>query len=179
MNKYANDMINLVADTLPRLRKADQAIRDFETEKKPLLRDDVFNDQRNALVSDYNNLVMNATIEAQNLAEAEAERVKSPVALNGAELTPDADLLRGGFDLKASDLAAMYSRAQGNATMQRLIAEYGEKHNMPVSGYFTEEQRLADIDTMLAYARSAFSRPWFDDWTDKSYIESVLPDSLR
>lgn len=179
MNKYANDMINLVADTLPRLRKADQAIRDFETEKKPLLRDDVFNDQRNALVSDYNNLVMNATIEAQNLAEAEAERVKTPVALNGAELTPDADLLRGGFDLKASDLAAMYERAQGNATMQRLIAEYGEKHNMPVGGYFTEAQRLADIDTMLAYARSAFSRPMFDDWTDKRYLESVLPDSLR
>ena len=47
--------------------------------------------------------------------------------LDGSKLTLDAVLLNGQFKVKAADLTAAFDRAEGNRTMQRLIAEYASK----------------------------------------------------
>lgn len=81
--------------------------------------------------------------------------------LDGSKLTLDAVLLNGQFKVKAADLTAAFDRAEGNRTMQRLIAEYASKKDLLLVRVFhTAESKAAGAEILRQYTVGILSDPW-------------------
>ena len=129
----------------------------------------------NELETKKANILKEAQKKVDSLVEAYNERFTD--TLDGTQLTPDADLLRDGFQLSGKDLNEMFDRSAGNPTMQQLIQRYAEKNRIEGYSrvYVTAEQRKEDARVLSRYASSAFKRPeWVDLWTDSAYVDQLI-----
>lgn len=102
--------------------------------------------------------------------------------LNGENLTADAELLSGEYNITGEDISAMMTRAYkaGNRTMQRLIGEYAIKHNLEVTPpYYTAAHREKDAINLRDIAFAALESEWHAAFFgSEKYFRSFCPASL-
>lgn len=145
------------------IRKKDQEIKDFESKYAAVYSREHFQQERGKLEQERQHILKSAEMTLNDLADGFKDALIGDDALEGSRLTDDAKLLTGAFNLTAADLEAMYDRATAdrNRTMQRLVFEYVQNHQVKGFGrvYYTEKDRREAADKLLQYARNALVKP--------------------
>ncbi len=165
------------------IRKKDQEIKDFEGKYAAIYSREHFQQERGKLEQERQQILTSAEMTLKDLAEGFRDAVIGDDALEGARLTDDAKLLTGAFNLTAADLEAMFDRAtkDKNRTMQRLIFEYVQSHQVKGFGrvYYTEKDRREAADTLLRYALNALVRPEYAALlADDARFMKVVPAAI-
>ena len=164
------------------IRKKDQEIKDFESKYATIYSREHFQQERGKLEQERQQILNSAEMTLKDLADGFKDAVIGDDALEGARLTDDAKLLTGAFNLTAADLEAMFDRAtkDKNRTMQRLIFEYAQNHQINFGRvYYTEKDRREAADTLLRYALNALVRPEYAALlADDAQFMRILPAAI-
>ena len=160
---FKNKIRSTALEYAAQIRKKDQEIKDFESRYAAVYSREHFQKERGKLEQERQQILSSAEMALNELAETYKDDVVGQDALEGSRLTDDAKLLTGAFNLTAADLEAMYDRATAdrNRTMQRLVFEYVQNHQVKGFGraYYTEKDRREAADKLLQYALHALVRP--------------------
>lgn len=178
---FTSDIRSTTRRYVAMITQHNQEIADFEKKYATYYSRDVFQQKRNELENAKRSTVDAARNAIQALVDAYKARVKDMDALNGAEVTDDAKLLTGAFNLTAADLEAMFDRAAGNRTMQRLISDYAREHDIFIARTFhSAADKLKAAETMKKYAFNSFDRPGYADIMDSDeYFEKITPEAIK
>lgn len=178
---FTSDIRSTTRRYVAMITQHNQEIADFEKKYATYYSRDVFQQKRNELENAKRSTVDAARNAIQALVDAYKARVKDMDALNGAEVTDDAKLLTGAFNLTAADLEAMFDRAAGNRTMQRLISDYAREHDIFIARTFhSAADKLEGAEVMQRYALNSFDRPEYADIMDNDqYFEQITPAAIK
>ena len=181
---FTSDIRSTTRRYVVMITQHNQEISDFEKKYATYYSRDVFQQKRNELESAKRATVEAARNAIQALVDSYRGRVKNLDALNGAEVTDDAKLLTGAFNLTAADLEAMYDRAaagKGNRTMERLISDYAREHDIFIARTFhSAADKLEGAEVMQRYALNSFDRPEYADiMDDDRYFEQITPEAIK
>lgn len=181
---FTSDIRSTTRRYVAMITQHNQEIADFEKKYATYYSRDVFQQKRNELENAKRSTVDAARNAIQALVDDYKARVKDMDALNGAEVTDDAKLLTGAFNLTAADLEAMFDRAaagKGNRTMERLISDYAREHDIFIARTFhSAADKLEGAEVMQRYALNSFDRPEYADiMDDDRYFEQITPEAIK
>lgn len=178
---FTSDIRSTTRRYVAMITQHNQEIADFEKKYVTYYSRDVFQQKRNELENAKHSTVDAARNAVHALVDAYKAQVKDMDALNGAEVTDDAKLLNGAFKLTAADLEAMFDRAAGNRTMQRLISDYAREHDIFIARTFhSAADKLEGAEVMKKYAFNSFDRPGYADIMDSDeYFEKITPEAIK
>ena len=98
-----------------------------------------------------------------NACNAYQEELQAADAMNGEDLTPDAQILLSGYPLTKTDLSAMLKRNEGNPTMTKLILKNAEDHEIDLgvrySGYQADQRLVKQIPYVFNMAMKHYASP--------------------
>lgn len=117
----------------------------------------------------------------RRITDAYKKEVTQRYTPDGTSLTDDAKLLSSGMKLSAGDLERLFDKHAGNMTMQRLISEYAQNHNVVISRVYHSEAEKHDAAEQLAkYANGALSDTWRAAFiTSPEYYNKITPVCLK
>lgn len=165
------------------LREKNQAIAEFENKNASIYSREYFQSERSKLEQERQQLRTSAEMAITELVDAFKDEVIGLDALEGARLTPDAQLLTGAFKLTTADLEAMFDRAttDKNRTMQRLVFEYVRSHDIKNFGrvFYTEKDKREAADKLAQYARNALVRPEYAELlANDAQFMKIVPNAI-
>lgn len=180
---FTSDIRSTTRRYVAQINERSKAIADFERKYSTYYSPEVFQQKQGELEQAKQDTVRAAQDAIQVIVDSYKRRTKEANALNGAEVTEDAKLLSGAFNLTTEDLETMFDRAAGqnNRTMQRLISEYAEEHHVPLGrAYYSVTDKFAGADVMRQYAFNAFARPEYSDIMDSDqYFQQITPAAVK
>ena len=117
----------------------------------------------------------------KRLTDIYKEGVTARYTPDGGSLTDDAKLLDSGMKLSAGDLERLFDKYPDNPTMQRLISEYAEAHNIGIHrAYYSEAAKHGAAETLALYANSALTDAWRAPFiTDPQHYAKITPESIK
>jgi hypothetical protein len=167
MNKYVSSMKN----TITRFAAAMKKIADQKAKNNSIYRDDVAADENTKMDAQAQQLFEDArdeitTTQREAVADAEAWG-----ELNGSDIDPDINLLKGGFTLDSKDLDRLIEKHQNNGTMIKAIADYAEAHKIMLSWIptvYTKQEAFARLaaeadSTLGAIYQNPTGSPMLDE----------------
>lgn len=147
---YVRKMQGAINEYLREARKAQQDIIKIDENYKPEYGKKVKEEVMERLQGHYN-----AAVKTIREAQAEGERAAEAWGrIDGAQITKDAELLKYGVDPK--DFDTLVERYRNNATMSKLLYQYGERKNREAQekaggSVFAGDYVLANIETPEAH----------------------------
>lgn len=127
---FANNMRNIGLFYINQVQEIECSIEEFRRKKQNYYSTEIFNAKLREMEHYKSNIIAEALQKINGLRDDYIRKAQEAETLNGSEVTDDAKLLTGAFNLTQLDLETMFDRAEAakNYTMQRLICEYADKH---------------------------------------------------
>lgn len=147
---YVKKMQSAITEYLREARKAQQDIIKIDENYKPEYGKKVKDEVKERLQGHYN-----AAVRTIREAQAEGERAAEAWGrIDGAQITKDAELLKYGVEPK--DFDTLVERYRSNATMSKLLYQYGDRMNREAQekaggSVFAGDYNLANIETPEAH----------------------------
>ena len=171
---YSKQIYNLAKSTVERMAEYDEKIRKFE-ERKADFSPEYYRAELNKLKNEKNEIISANGRTASALYELQKDKIRAEFTLNPEQISEDAKLLQYGFGFTSSDIEKLLDKHKGNRTMERLISDYAQAHNIVHTRKVeTESSKLAKAETMRSYYESVVKRPQFSDvWFDEGYFSEL------
>lgn len=159
MSYYKNLMRKHTLATLEKLAEIDGKIRALEADRENYYKP-TYTQIMDGLQADREEILKRSKADAEEFYSEYERAVHEAFLPKGAELTDDVAVLKH-FTLSESEVKALFSKYEGNYSMQRLIAEYAEKHNISLNNapVLQEGVYLESGKALLSYFNSALTAP--------------------
>lgn len=167
MNKYVNAMKNTITNFSAAMKKvADQKIKNSN-----MYRDDIAADENAKMDTQAQQLFENAREEITATQKEAVAQAEAWGELNGGDIDPDINLLKGGFTLDGKDLDRLIEKHQNNGTMIKAIADYAQTHKIMLSWIptvYTKQEAFARLaaeadSTLGAIYQNPTGSPMLDE----------------
>ena len=178
---FTADIRELTRQHVEKLDAKRQEIENFKKTKREYYSPEIFAKKCAEMEAVCSELVQTGKDKINECCDAYIQAAREADLLDGSKITPDAVLLNRQFRVKAADLTAAFDRAEGNRTMQRLIAEYAAETGLPLDRvFYTAEAKAAGAEVLRQYAVGALSDPWrFAFLSDDKHFAKICPAAVK
>ena len=179
--KYIKEMQELIKKTCNDVNKANESIEKLRKEEK-YYHKETFNNLMEEAINKRESVINEANTTAEKYFAWYRNALHKEFAMNPEKITPDAELLKGGFNLSAGELEEMLDNHSTNRTMSRMIWDYADNHKIMLNRkpMEKEEDILLKANQAVLAVRSATQRPQYaETWTSNDYLAQLmhgLPD---
>lgn len=179
--KFADSVRETTIKYLEQIRAANENIKKFEKEGKEYYSETYFNQKLDELKKAKQDIIDLAKGEIVAIVTDYKAKIANMDVLDGANVTPDIALLDGKRKITQRDLESMFDRATGNRTMQRIIMDYSQDYDLPISrALFSVQLKEQGADNLKNYAISALTSEWGAAFLETdSYFEKIVSEAIR
>ena len=179
--KYIKEMQELIKKTCIDLNLANEYISKLEKEEKNYHKE-TYKNLMDSAIGKRDSIINNAITTGEKYFAWYRNALHKEFAMDPEKITPDSELLKGGFNLSAGELEEMLDNHSTNRTMSRMIWDYADNHKIMLNRkpMEKEEDVLQKANQAVLAVRSATQRPGYaETWTSNDYLSQLthgLPD---
>ena len=173
--KYTTSMTDLMIKSVNELKRLNASIKDLKSKEKSYYKP-TYDSLMKDLVTKRENLISETTQKSDSYLEWYKKDLHKAYVIDPARITPDSELLKGNFDLSASELEEMLDNHSNNRTMQRMIWDYANKSGIKLNrkGMESEADVMDKANRVRLAVISAMERPEYSDiWTSSDYLAQL------